>query len=193
MGHAMRAGRRGCSAAMLIVAVSLPTLARSQAGPADTEEALMIPLHPSTPTTVQLPDAIVDARIRHRGEFLFEAVGRNLNVRPRPDTPAGTEAVVEVATRTERRRFRLRVVERPADAVRKIELPAAKTVERTAEARQEVSPVVPAVPEPAPSTPATAPTPPAPKPAPRPGRPSAAPRGAYRTPPRCGAPRCRAP
>jgi hypothetical protein len=181
MGHAMRAGRRGCCAAMLIVAVSLPTPARSQAGPADTEEALMIPLHPSTPTTVQLPDEILDARIRHRGEFLFEAVGQSLNVRPRPGTPAGTEALVEVETRTERRKFRLRVVARPEDAVRKIELPAAKTVERTAEAQQEAPPVVPAEPEPAASTPATAPAAPAlepraaSEPAPEPARESAEP------------------
>jgi hypothetical protein len=169
---------------MLIVAISLPRLARSQAGPADTEEALMIPLHPSTPTTVQLPDAIVDARILHRGEFLFEAVGRNLNLRPRPDTPAGTEAVVEVETRTLRRRFRVRVVERPEDAVQKIVLSAVETSERTEEAQQAVPPVVPAEPEPTASPPASAPTPPAPvvlqpqaghEPAPEPARESAEP------------------
>lgn len=180
MGNAMRAGRRGGFAAMLIVAVSLPTLARAQPDPADAEEALEIPLHPSTSTTVQLPDEIVDARIRHRGEFLFEAVGQSLNLRPRPGTPAGTEALVEVETRTERRRFRLRVVERPEDAVRKIELPAAAAAGPGGTGR-DVLPVEPSAPEPAARAPATATTTPALEPqaanelAPEPARESAEP------------------
>ena len=129
---------------MLIVAASLPTLARAQSGPADTEDALVIPLHPSTPTTVQLPHAIVDAQIWHRGEFLMEVVGQKLNLRPHLDTPAGTEAVVVVETSAMRRSFRLRVVERPEDAVRKIELPAVDALERTGPAHQEALPVAPA-------------------------------------------------
>ncbi len=183
MGNAMRAGRRGGFAAMLIVAVSLPALARAQSGPADAEDALEIPLHPSTSTTVQLPDKIVDARIRHRGEFLFEAVGQNLAVRPRPGTPAGTEAVIEVETRTLRRRFRLRVVERPEDAVRKIELPAAAAAGPGGTGRDAL-PVEPSAPEPAARAPASAPPPPTPvvlqpqagnEPAPEPARESAEP------------------
>jgi len=153
MGDTVRAGRRAGLAAMLIVAASLPTLARSQDGPAETEEALVIPLHPSTPTVVQLPDEIVDAWLRHRGEFLMEVIGQNINLRPHLDTPVGTEAVVVVETTAMRRRFRLRVVERPEDAVRKIELPAGEALERFGEARQEVLPVVPAAPAPAVSAP----------------------------------------
>ncbi len=153
MGDTVRAGRRAGLAAMLIVAASLPTLARSQDGPADTEEALVIPLHPSTPTVVQLPDEIVDAWLRHRGEFLMEVIGQNINLRPHLDTPVGTEAVVVVETTAMRRRFRLRVVARPEDAVRKIELPAVDAVERAGKARLEALPVVPPAPAPAASAP----------------------------------------
>lgn len=153
MGDPVRTG----VATMLAVAVSLSTLARAQSDPADSEEALVIPVHPSTPTTVQLRDAIVDAWIQHRGEFLMEVVGRDLNVRPRPDTPVGTEAVIVVETSAARRRFRLRVVARPEDAVLKLALPAVTTVGRTGEAWPEIAPAVPA--KPAASTPESAPAP----------------------------------
>jgi hypothetical protein len=153
MGDPVRTG----VATMLAVAVSLPTLTRAQSDPADTEDAMVIPVHPSTPTTLQLPDEIVDVRMLHRGEFLIEIVGQDINLRPRPDIPAGTEAVVIVETSTTRRRFWLRVVERREDAVRKLVLPAAKTVERTGEARPEIAPAEPAAPQPAESAPEGAP------------------------------------
>ncbi len=99
------------------------------------------------------------------------------------DTPAGTEALVEVETRTLRRRFRLRVVERPEDAVRKIELPAAAAADPGGTGRDAL-PVEPSAPEPAARAPASAPPPPAPvalqpqagnEPAPEPARESAEP------------------
>lgn len=160
MGHPVRARRKAGFAAMIAVAAALPTLARAQSGPADTEDAMVIPLHPSTPTTLQLPDEIVDVRMLHRGEFLIEIVGQDINLRPRPDIPAGTEAVVIVETSTTRGRFWLRVVERREDAVRKLVLPAVKTVEpveRTGEARPEIAPPEPADPQPAESTPESTP------------------------------------
>ena len=183
MGDTVRAG----IATMLAVAVVVPALARAQSGTPDPEAEMVIPLHPSTPTTVQLPDQIVDARILHRGEFLMEIVGQNINLRPRPGIPAGTEAVVIVETSTTRRRFWLRVVERPEDAVLKLVLPAVEpvaSVEPAGDARQEIPPVAPAAPEPTASEPAHTPTPPVPaalqpqadnEPAPEPVRDSAGP------------------
>lgn len=162
MGDAVRSGGRAGLAAMIAVALHLPMLARAQSGPADIEEALVIPLHPSTPTTVQLRDDIVDAWVQHHGEFLMEIVGQNINLRPRPDTPAGTEAVLIVETGTGRRRYRLRVVERREDAIQELALrpvTSAEPAERTGEARQESPPVAPAEPEPAARTPEPAPAP----------------------------------
>lgn len=164
MGDPVRTGIRAGFAAIIAVAASLPTqIARAQSGPADMEYVMVIPLHPSTPTTLQLPDEIVDVRMLHRGEFLIEIVGQDVNLRPRPEIPAGTEAVVIVETRGTRRRFLLRVVERREDAVHKLALSPAKPVEpleHTAEARQELPRVMPAEPQPAASAPESATIPP---------------------------------
>lgn len=162
MGDPVRTGRGAGFAALIAMAVYLPTQTRAQSGPDDIEETLVIPVHPSTPTTVQVREAIVDAWIRHDGEFLMEIVGQNINLRPHPDTLVGTEAVLVVETSTARRRFRLRVVERREDAIRKLDLPAVKPVkheERTGAARHEVSPVAPAEPQPPESTPESTPAP----------------------------------
>jgi hypothetical protein len=170
---------------MIAVALSVPALARAQSGAPVTEEEMVIPLHPSTPTTLQFPDEIVDARILHRGEFWMEIVGQSINLRPRPGIPAGTEAVVIVETSSVRRRFLVHVVERPEDAVRKLVLAGVKTREHTEAAQQaEAPPVAPAAPEPTASGPASTPAPPAPaapqpqadnEPAPEPARESAEP------------------
>lgn len=162
MGDPVTTGRGAGFAAMVAVAIYLPALTRAQSDPADREEALVIPVHPSTPTTVQVQEAIVDAWIRHDGEFLMEIVGQDINLRPRPDTRVGAEAVLVVETSTARRRFRLRVVGRREDAIQKLELPAVKPVkheERTGAAWHEVSPVAPAEPQPAESAPESTPAP----------------------------------
>ncbi len=157
--------------AIVIMMTFLKGTARAQLCTAEGDEPLEILLHPGASTTVQLPEEILDARIRHRGEFLFEAVGHDLNLRPLPGTPAGTEALVQVETGTLYRTFRLRVVERVEDAQREVVVSPVAAVERAGAAAAPAIPATePAVAEPAASAPASAPGPSEPS-APEPARP----------------------
>jgi hypothetical protein len=140
---------------MITVALCLSALALAQPGTSDPEEELVIPLHPGTPTTLQFSEEVVDARIRHRGEFLMEIVGQAVNLRPRPGILAGTEALVIVETSTMRKRFWLRVVERREDAVRRLVLPEVTALECTGAAWPEAPSVAPAAPVPPPILPGT--------------------------------------
>jgi hypothetical protein len=133
----------------ILVAISLPGLILAQSG-ADTAPVIL--LHPRVATVLQLPDAIEHTRVLDRDEIRMAIVGDKLYVRPRPGTPAGVEASLEVETRTARWTFRLRVVARASDASREIRvLPAeaaATPVEApaTKESTSETPPEVPAGP-----------------------------------------------
>ena len=106
---------------MLVWAVWLPARVRAQSG---TDVSPAIPVHPDVPTILRLPDEIVGIwSIRDR-VVMVKGVGNELYLRPRPDTPAGVEALIEVKTRTLHRIFLLRVVERGEDATPLVVVPA---------------------------------------------------------------------
>jgi hypothetical protein len=114
VGATMRAGL----GVLIVIVISLPELARSQAV-TDTDTA-HIAIHPDVSTILQLPDEIVDTWIEHHGEIRVARVGNEIAIRPRAGTPAGVEAVLEVETRTAHRTFRLLVVARLRDAHRDV-------------------------------------------------------------------------
>lgn len=104
----------------ILVAISLPVLVRAQSG-ADTAPVIL--LHPRVATVLQLREEIEHARVLDRDEIRIAILGDKLYVRPRPGTPAGVEASLEVETRTARWTFRLLVVARARDASRVIRVP----------------------------------------------------------------------
>lgn len=122
----------------------LPALARAQSG---TDVSAAIPVHPDVPTILELPDAITRVWSIDRGELMVQGVGNQVYVRPRPDTPAGVEALVEVETATMHRIFLVRVVARAADAKREVVVPAAAAVCEPDTSRARVS-IAPAPAEP---------------------------------------------
>jgi hypothetical protein len=111
---------RACLAVIIMLA-SLSALARAQPG---ADVSPIIPVHPAVRTIVQLPDEIERVQIRHGGEMMVKGIGRKLYVRPRWDTPAGLEALLEVKTTTVHRIIILQVVERAEDAAQEIVVPA---------------------------------------------------------------------
>jgi hypothetical protein len=127
----------------ILVVISLPRLVRAQPG---AGEVPVILLHPGVATVFQLPDAIAHARILDRDEIRFAAVGNELFVRPRPGTPAGMTALLEVETRTARWTFQLVVVARARDARQDVRVSPvdAAAIE---ESPPESPPAVPARPE----------------------------------------------
>lgn len=133
----MRAGR----AVLILVAILLPALARAQSG---TDTSLDIPVHPRVSTILQLPDAIEHAWITDSDDFRVAIVDNQLYVRPRPGTPIGVEGLLEVKTRTIRRAFQLRVVERAGDARQDVLVLVADAEQDIEEAAPEATPVVPA-------------------------------------------------
>lgn len=78
---------------------------------------------------LQLPETIERAWVTDRDDFMVAVVGSRVYVRPGPGIPAGTEALLEVETRTIRRAFQLRVVARARDAMREVELRAVAAVD----------------------------------------------------------------
>ncbi len=164
MGTAMRAGM----IVAILVAISLPVLVRAQSG---VDTAPVILLHPRVATVLQLrdEDEIEHARVLDRDEIRMAILGDKLYVRPRPGTPAGLEASLEVETGTARWTFRLRVVARASDASREIRMPPveAQAPEKLTEATLEVPAELPAPPlavtpeaaEPATSAPSSAASP----------------------------------
>lgn len=148
----MRAGQ----AALILVVMFLPALVCAQSG---TDTSLVIPVHPRVRTILQLPDAIENAWITDRDDFRMAIVGKQLYVRPRPGTPAGVEALLEVKTRALRRTFQLRVVARARDASLDVLVLPVEEERDTGESTPEVPPEVPVAAAPAASTPANAPSP----------------------------------
>jgi hypothetical protein len=110
----------------MLSAIFFQGLARAQS---DADTALVISLHPRVPTMLQLPEAIERAWVTDRNDFMVAVVGSRVYVRPEPGIPAGTEALLEVETRTIRRAFQLRVVTRARDAMREVELRAVAAVD----------------------------------------------------------------
>jgi hypothetical protein len=168
LGAAMRAGL----AVLIVIVISLPELARSQTN-TDTDTALTIAIHPEVSTILQLPDEIMHTWIDHHGEIRIARMGNELAIRPRAGTPAGVEASLDVETRTIRRTFRLRVVERARDASRDVlivPIEGEQDPEESAPEAPPVEPVTPAEPatpamdEPVTGAPADAPSPAPPEP-----------------------------
>lgn len=168
MGAAMRV-----ALVVMLGAIFLQGLARAQS---DTDTALVISLHPRVPTMLQLPETIERAWVTDRDDFMVAVVGSRVYVRPGPGIPAGTEALLEVETRTIRRAFQLRVVARAGDAMREVEIRAVAAVDGAGAgvAREAPAPAdepktaEPSAPAPA-SAPATAAEPSASAPASAPG------------------------
>lgn len=131
MGPAMRA-KLVALIALVVLRAELP---RARA---DEDAAITILIHPRVVTTLQLPDEIVHTWIDHHGETRVARIRDKLYIRPRPGTPAGLEASLEVETLTARWTFRLRVVARASDASREI-----RVVPVEAQAPEESTPVVP--------------------------------------------------
>jgi hypothetical protein len=119
MGAAMRVAL----VVAMLGAIFLQGLARAQS---DTDTALVISLHARVPTMLQLPEAIERAWVTDHDNFMVVVVGSRVYVRPGPGIPAGTEALLEVETRTIRRTFQLRVAARAGDAMREVELASAR-------------------------------------------------------------------
>lgn len=139
----------------------LPRVARTQPDAPDADIVLDIPLHPDIMTVLQLPEAVVSARTLHRDEFQIGFFASRIYVQPRPDTSAGTEALLEVETTAQQQRFRLRVVEHADDAARMF-LVRARNVEQGArDARPVVLPEL--APEPASAPPSLPSEPPPPR------------------------------
>jgi hypothetical protein len=128
---------------VIIMLASLSALARAQ--PA-AEVSPIIPVHPAVRTIMELPDELERVQVRHGGEMMVKGIGRKLYVRPRWDTPAGVEALLEVKTKTLHRIIILQVVERAEDAAQDIVVPAPAV--EYAQAGPEVAPVAPAPAEP---------------------------------------------
>jgi hypothetical protein len=137
---------------VIMMGISLPPLARAQSG-VDVSPA--IPVHPDVPTILQLPDEIVRLWFIDGGDLLVQGVGNKVFVRPRPDTPAGVEAFVEVETKTLHRMFLVRVTERAEDAMPEVTVPAPAAAE-CAEAAINTPSVAPAPAEPPAGTPGPA-------------------------------------
>ena len=102
-------------------------------------------VHPGVVTVLQLPDEIVHTWIDHHGEIRVARKGEKLYIRPRPGTPAGVEASLEVETRTARWTFQLRVVAHARDARRHIWVPLVDSPAE--ESTPEAPPEEPAEPE----------------------------------------------
>src|SRR5690606_2560674 len=110
----------------VVCAVWLPTLARAQTG---TDVSPAIPVHPDVPTILALPDEITGVWPIGGDELMVHGVRSELYLRPRPGTPAGVEALIEVETRTLHRIFLLRVAERAEDATLRLVVPAPAAAE----------------------------------------------------------------
>lgn len=132
MGAAMRTGL-----AVLSVIVSL-CAERSRAR-ADEDPASPILIHPGVATVLEFPDAIVHTWLDHHGDIRVARIRDKLYIRPRPGTPAGVEASLEVETGTARWTFRLLVVARARDARRDVQVPLVD-----ARAPEETPPGIPA-------------------------------------------------
>lgn len=154
---------RACIAAIIIVACSPWGLAHAQSG---TDVSPAIPVHPDVPTILQLPEKVERSWIHYGDDFRVKGVGREVYLRPRPGTPAGTEALLEVKTGTLHRIFLLRVVARAGDARREVVVPAAPDVACVEQAGREAPAVAPTPAEPAACAPSPAPVPDEPAPAP---------------------------
>lgn len=150
-------------AVVMLVWAGLPARARAQSG---TDVSSTILVHPDVPTILRLPDEIegvwsIGARV-----VMIKGAGSTLYLRPRPDTPAGAEAFIEVETSILHRIFLVRVVERAEDAMQEVTIPALAAAE-CAEPAIDTPSVTPAPAEPpaGTSSPAPLPTDPAPGPA----------------------------
>lgn len=156
MGKAVRI----CVVAIIIVTCLPGGPAHAQSG---TDVSPAIPVHPDVPTILRLPDAIERAWIHYGDDFRVKGVGSEVYVRPRPGTPAGAEALLEVKTATMHRIFLLRVVARPEDARRELTVPAAPAAAHVDHAARTAVEPTPAATTPAP--PAASASNPAPGPA----------------------------
>lgn len=112
---------RATGLSVIVMIASLPALARAQSG---VDAAPVIAVHPDVPTVLHLPDDIERAWSTDRGELMLQGVKSKLYIRPRPDAPAGLEAIVAVQTRTLHWIFLVRVVERVEDAMTEVTVPA---------------------------------------------------------------------
>lgn len=177
----MRAG----IAVSFLVAMSLPGPARAQS---DTDEVPVILLHPGVSTILQLPEEIEQARLLDREELRFAILGDRLYIRPRPGTPAGVEALLEVETRTLLRTFQVRVVRRARDAHLNVLVLPAEGQQAIEESTPELPPVVPLEPPVAPVAPAVSVSTSGPGPAGPPAGPEPAPTPAEPVPARAVAP-----
>ena len=161
----------------IIVTCLAGGLASAQSG---TDVSQPVPVHPDVPTILQLPEPIERSWMHYGDDFRFKGVGREVYVRPYPGTPAGTEALLEVKTRTLHRIFLLRVVERAGDARREVVVPAAPATacEQTGPDAQAAAPTpsapAPCAPGPAPSVAPAEPAPAEPAPSVAPAEPAPA-------------------
>jgi hypothetical protein len=150
---------RAVSIVLMLVAMSCPVPARAQA---DADVVPVIQVHPRVATILQLPEAIEDAWITDGAELRVAIVGEQLYIRPRPGTPAGMEATLEVQTSTRLRTFRLLVVRRARDAQRDVLVPPPERprhIERAVLLTPPVFAMVPPTPAPAEPAAPTAPSP----------------------------------
>lgn len=147
----MRAG----VAVIVAVTCSLPGPARTQPDTVGADVVLDVSVHPDIMTVLQLPDTVVRARTLHRKEFQVGYFASRIYVQPQPDTPAGTEALLEVETTTQQRRFRLRVVARAADAAQIFPVLAPEAEQGAPDTQPGVSPEATPAPSEPPSVPDT--------------------------------------
>jgi hypothetical protein len=110
--------KAGLAVTMLAV-IALPTPARAQSDAGASPEIF---LHPRVSTVLHLPDEIEDVRVTAPAAGMIGAtnIANLLYVQPRRGLSAGIEAWLDVKTATVHQRFRLRVVQRAADADQKI-------------------------------------------------------------------------
>lgn len=141
---------RACIAAIILVVCSPGGLVHAQSG---TDVSPAIPVHPDVSTVLQLPDAVEGVWSIDGDEIMVQGAGSEIYVRPRPDTPAGVEAFVEVKTRTMHRLFLLRVVARAEDARRHV-LVRPVAAQAPGESTPEAPPDEPTKPEAPPDEPA---------------------------------------
>jgi hypothetical protein len=160
-----RIALRAVMAAWMVSAIWFPARARAQS---DTEELPVLLLHWRVSTSLQLPDEITEVRLLDREQFRFLTLDDMLHIRPQQGTPAGTEALLVVATRTLRRTFLVRVAQHARDVnIDVVVLPGdgPQTIEAATSGLPTVAPMEPPV------VPAAPPAP-EPEPAPTPAEPA---------------------
>jgi hypothetical protein len=112
---------RAALAVMMLAAVSIPRLTRAQS---DADEPVEIPVHARVTTVLQMPETVVRARFTGPVTGMMKATNldNTVLIRPRARVSVGTTVALTVITATMYRRFRLRVVQNPDDAWRRVVL-----------------------------------------------------------------------